>query len=694
MVFVLVASLLSVVGPAASTESGRSHLGFFDGNRGSWALDGYSVFHFGVPGDWPLLCDWNGDGVDTVGLYRPTSGFLYLRGTNGFGVADTEIYYGIPEDKPVCGDWDGDGIDTIGIYRPSTSTFYLRNSNTQGFADIQFTFGDGRGEPIAGNWDGGGGDTVGLWRPWNGMLQLAAGHTSRVEIQRWWGGSSDQVVTGDWDDDGRDTVGVYRYSDGFLHLMDLGEAAGSPLDHWIGKRSGTAVAGATGDGSATVPPGAISVWPGEDIQAAANSAGPGATLYIRAGVHRMQKVKTRDNQTFVGEPGAVLNGSRVLSGWQLDGSRWWVGGQIQQGSLHGSCEDARPRCNRPEDLFLDNVRLEHVDSVFNVAPGKWYFDYGADRIYVGDNPGGRLVETSVTDHAFYGQTSNVTISGLTIEKYANPAQHGAIDTRLDNRDATSGNNWLIVGNEVRLTHGVGIKAGNNARVVENNIHHNGQLGVGAVGSNPLVEGNEIANNGTLGFELDWERGGTKFAGTVGAVVRDNYVHDNIGRGLWADVNAYDSLFEGNVVVSNTHAGIFYEISYVAMIRDNYVAANGYGHSGWLWGGGIVVAGSPDVEIYNNTLVNNADGISIVEQDRSSDPALYGPHITKNTYVHNNHVTMGQGHTGLAQDIGNNSVFTSRNNRFIGNVYVTGSGDFFEWDNRQLNFDEWRSYGQE
>ncbi len=85
---------------------------------------------------------------------------------------------------------------------------------------------------------------------------------------------------------------------------------------------------------------------------------------------------------------------------------------------------------------------------------------------------------------------------------------------------------------------------------------------------------------------------------------------------------------------------------------------------------------------------------MVQQDRTPDPAQYGPHDVANVYVHHNNVTMGQGHNGLAQDIGDNSVFTSRNNRFVGNTYSTGPGDFFEWDNRQINFDEWRAYGQE
>ncbi|MFI2714707.1 hypothetical protein ACH495_31780, partial [Micromonospora sp. NPDC018662] len=33
-----------------------------------------------------------------------------------------------PEDVPISGDWNGDGIDNVGVYRPSTSTFYLRDT--------------------------------------------------------------------------------------------------------------------------------------------------------------------------------------------------------------------------------------------------------------------------------------------------------------------------------------------------------------------------------------------------------------------------------------------------------------------------------------------------------------------------------------------------------------------------------------
>ena len=55
-------------------------------------------------------------------------------------------------DKPVAGDWDGNGTDTVGIYR--NGWFYLRNSNTNGIADLIFALGVQGDEPIVGDWDG------------------------------------------------------------------------------------------------------------------------------------------------------------------------------------------------------------------------------------------------------------------------------------------------------------------------------------------------------------------------------------------------------------------------------------------------------------------------------------------------------------------------------------------------------------
>jgi hypothetical protein len=105
-------------------------------------------YYFGNPGDAPFMGDWNGDGIDTPGLRRDSNGFVYLRHSNTQGIADIEYFYGDPGDIVFTGDWDNDGDDTLGLYRPSTGTVYLRNTNNTGIA--HFSFGVGGGMQVVG----------------------------------------------------------------------------------------------------------------------------------------------------------------------------------------------------------------------------------------------------------------------------------------------------------------------------------------------------------------------------------------------------------------------------------------------------------------------------------------------------------------------------------------------------------------
>lgn len=259
----LVASLLGVLGPAAAEET-SPQVAFFDVNTGEWTIDEMATFYFGIRGDHPMLCDWDGNGVDTVGIYRSVTGHLFLRNSNDQGFGDIDIFYGNREDLPVCGDWNDDGIDTIGIYRPSEASFFLRNSNTQGFADIQFSFGGGLGMPLAGDWNGDGIDTVGMWQPWDGLLRLANQHTSAVSFERYLGFPGDRTVVGDWDGNGRDTVGAYRPAEGRLYLAGFGENPSSTLEFDVGHSTGFPVAGVVGEEEAAPPPdspaGSLLLW--------------------------------------------------------------------------------------------------------------------------------------------------------------------------------------------------------------------------------------------------------------------------------------------------------------------------------------------------------------------------------------------------------------------------------------------------
>lgn len=209
--------------PAYDFPAGADRIGVHDAVRGTWSLYGEPAsFYYGVPSDVPVACDWDGDGQATVGLYRSTTGYLYLRNTNEFGVADLDMFYGIPEDVPLCGDWDGDGLETIGIYRPDDGTFYLRNSNSLGFADGEIRFGAEGDIPLAGDWFGDGHASVGVFRPSTGMLYLADGGLELgnvLALPRTGILPGDELVAGDWTGDGADSLGYLRPDTGEFHLL-------------------------------------------------------------------------------------------------------------------------------------------------------------------------------------------------------------------------------------------------------------------------------------------------------------------------------------------------------------------------------------------------------------------------------------------------------------------------------------------
>ncbi len=139
-------------------------------------------YFFGNPGDVPLAGDFNGDGCDTVSIYRPSETRFYIvntLGSNdaGIGAAETVFSFGISRDEPFVGDFDGDGIDTVGVHRSSTSTVYLRNEHAAGAADVSFRFGERADTVVMGAWTGGV-DTVGVYRPSVGTFYLR--HTNNA----------------------------------------------------------------------------------------------------------------------------------------------------------------------------------------------------------------------------------------------------------------------------------------------------------------------------------------------------------------------------------------------------------------------------------------------------------------------------------------------------------------------------------
>ena len=128
------------------------------------------TFFFGNPGDIPIGGDFDGDGCDTVSVYRPSQSRVFIINElgeegSGLGAADTDYYFGNPGDVPFTGDFNGDGNDTIGLHRPSSGLVYYRNSHTQGVADGEFLFGNPGDRFVTNDWNHDGMDSPAVFRP-------------------------------------------------------------------------------------------------------------------------------------------------------------------------------------------------------------------------------------------------------------------------------------------------------------------------------------------------------------------------------------------------------------------------------------------------------------------------------------------------------------------------------------------------
>jgi hypothetical protein len=153
----------------------------------------------------------------------------------------------------------------------------------------------------------------------------------------------------------------------------------------------------------------------------------------------------------------------------------------------------------------------------------------------------------------------------------------------------------------------------------------------------------------LDFDPTWSGGGTKFSRTDGGIlVERNWVHDNLGHGLWLDIDVYNATVRSNLVERNARRGIFYEISHgphpvrgghPARIYWNEVRDNGWGLTHEVQGGGIYISNSEDVEVYENFVHGNLGGI-LIRQARHRTP-----HV-RNVVVRDNDVSYDRGWTGI------------------------------------------------
>ena len=190
-----------------------TQVAMFDQASGRWHMrtagNNAATFFFGVPGDIPLLGDWDCNGLDSVGVFRPSTGRVLIRNSNNLGVADRSWVFGNPGDVPLVGDWNGNGCDTLAVNR--NGRIFVSNVLGAAVADLVYSFGVPGDRPFTADFDGDGKTTVGVHRETSGFVYFRNDLVTGVaEEEFFYGIPSDRIVAGDWDDDGDETVGIFR----------------------------------------------------------------------------------------------------------------------------------------------------------------------------------------------------------------------------------------------------------------------------------------------------------------------------------------------------------------------------------------------------------------------------------------------------------------------------------------------------
>ncbi|MFG1907829.1 right-handed parallel beta-helix repeat-containing protein [Kribbella sp. NPDC048928] len=200
-------------------------------------------------------------------------------------------------------------------------------------------------------------------------------------------------------------------------------------------------------------------------------------------------------------------------------------------------------------------------------------------VYVGA-PGAILDGRRLNRYAFTGYATGVTVKNLTVQNFGPKRTNN--DEGVVNHDSAV--RWTIEGNTIKDNAGAGLMVGDHNVVRGNCLQNNGQYGFNAYSPHKVagiaIERNEIAGNNTDNWESLRDgcgcTGGGKFWAVTGAVVRGNWIHDNLSTGLWADTNNTGFVIEGNYISGNEAEGIIYETSYNAGIRGNTFVRNGLG----------------------------------------------------------------------------------------------------------------------
>ena len=183
---------------------GLDEVAVFRPTTGTWHIyNNLPNITYGTYGDLPVPADYNGDGKDEIAVFRPSTGTWHIRGTSPV------VTFGANGDIPLPADYNGDGKDDIAVFRPSTGEWIINNVGT-------FTFGTNGDIPTPADYNGDGNVDIAVFRPTTGNWYI---RTIGVFL---YGTLGDIPVAADYNGDGKADLAVYRPSNGTWYVRAQG----------------------------------------------------------------------------------------------------------------------------------------------------------------------------------------------------------------------------------------------------------------------------------------------------------------------------------------------------------------------------------------------------------------------------------------------------------------------------------------
>ncbi|MDR3198627.1 MAG: hypothetical protein LBU34_12240 [Planctomycetaceae bacterium] len=158
--------------PKTDVAKSQSHIrAMKHSQKGGVRLDVIDhVFQYGTDGDLAFSGDFSGDGVTKIGIYRNGKWFIDYNGNGQWDSEDIYIdnadYHLGSNGIPVVGDFNGDGIDKIGLF--IDGVWHLDTAGDFKF-DTKIEFGEAGDYPVVGDFDG------------DGITQLAVYRAERMD---------------------------------------------------------------------------------------------------------------------------------------------------------------------------------------------------------------------------------------------------------------------------------------------------------------------------------------------------------------------------------------------------------------------------------------------------------------------------------------------------------------------------------